>query len=188
MNIWFIFRFPVAKKFQATQLQSCSNKQSQKTKCKCVRYFETRLLEKYENFQNTLWKRNNPLCRWWCRLHEDNKLDLVYVVKMLALLHCMKTNGEKTDNLHRFCPITIFIWLLYLITFTADVGLLTTIDYYDWLLFHGRISGHTETQLFWHFSVGQFATTSNHSLLSATKKWGWLQNLRSCECILRFPQ
>ena len=63
-------------------------------------------------------------------------------------------------------------WLLYLITFTADVGLLTTIDYYDWLLFHGRISGHTETQPFKHFSVGQFATTSNHSLLSAAKKWG----------------
>ena len=92
--------------------------------------------------------------------------------QMLALLHYMKTNGEKPGNLPRFCPITIFIWLLYLITFTADVGLLTTIDYYDWLLFHGRISGHTETQLFKHFSVGQFATTSNHSLLSATKKWG----------------
>ena len=64
--------------------------------------------------------------------------------QMLALLHYMKTNGEKPGNLPRFCPITIFIWLLYLITFTADVGLLTTIDYYDWLLFHGRISGHTE--------------------------------------------
>ena len=59
------------------QLQSCSNKQSQKINCKYGRYFETRLLEKYENFQKTLWKINNLLCRWWCRLHEDNKLDLV---------------------------------------------------------------------------------------------------------------
>ena len=80
--IWFIFRFAVAKKFHPTQLQSCSNKQSQKTKCKYGRYLETRLLEKYENFQKTLWKRNNLLCRWWCRLHEDNKLDLV-------LLQCL---------------------------------------------------------------------------------------------------
>ena len=36
------------------QLQSCSNKQSQKINCKYGRYFETRLLEKYENFQKTL--------------------------------------------------------------------------------------------------------------------------------------
>ena len=55
---------------------------SQKTKCKYGRYFETTLLEKYENFQKTLWKRNNLLCSWWCRLHEDNKLDLV-------LLQCL---------------------------------------------------------------------------------------------------
>ena len=30
----------------------------------------------------TLWKRNNLLCQWWCRLHEDNILDL-------ALLQCL---------------------------------------------------------------------------------------------------
>ena len=35
---------------------------------------------------------------------------------------------EKTGNLQKFCTITIFIRLLYLGTFTADVGLLTTID------------------------------------------------------------
>ena len=38
---------------------------------------------------------------------------------------------EKTDNLHKFCTITVFIRLLYLVTFTADVGLLTTTDYHD---------------------------------------------------------
>ena len=42
------------KKFHATQLQRCSNKQSQKTKCKYGRYFETKLLEKHENFLKTL--------------------------------------------------------------------------------------------------------------------------------------
>ena len=46
---------------------------------------------------------------------------------------------EKTDNLHKFCTI---------VTFTADVGLLTTIDYYDWVLSHGRIRDHTEIELF----------------------------------------
>ena len=47
----------------------------------------------------------------------------------------MKTNGEimfeKTDNFHKFCTVTIFIRLLYLVTFIADVGLLTIIDYYS---------------------------------------------------------
>ena len=38
---------------------------------------------------------------------------------------------EKMDSLHKFCTITIFTKLLYLVTFKADVGLLTTIDYYD---------------------------------------------------------
>ena len=66
----------------------------------------------------------------------------------------MKTNGEimfeKTDNFHKFCTITIFIRLLYLVTFIADVGLLTIIDYYSWLLFHGRIRDRTEIQ---HFNL-----------------------------------
>ena len=47
----------------------------------------------------------------------------------------MKTKGEisvlKTDNLRKFCIIAILIGLRCLATFTADVGLLTTIDYYD---------------------------------------------------------
>ena len=54
----------------------------------------------------------------------------------------MKLVFEKTENLHKFCTITIFIRLLYLVTFTADMELLTTIDYYD----HTR--DHTEMQLF----------------------------------------
>ena len=49
---------------------------------------------------------------------------------------------EKTEKFHKFCTMTIFIRLLYLVTFTADMGLLTTIDYYD----HTR--DHTEMQLF----------------------------------------
>ena len=48
---------------------------------------------------------------------------------------------EKTDNFHKFYTITVFIRPLYL-TFTGDMGLLTTIDYYD----HTR--DHTEIQLF----------------------------------------
>ena len=50
--------------------------------------------------------------------------------------------------------MTIFIRLLHLVTFTADVELLTTIDYYDWLLFHGRIRDHTKAQLFNLFQSG----------------------------------
>ena len=61
---------------------------------------------------------------------------------------------EKTDNLHKFCTIKIFVRLLHLVTFTADVGILTTIDYYDWLLFHGRIRDHTKIQLFNLFQSG----------------------------------
>ena len=41
----------------------------------------------------------------------------------------MKTNGEIS-----VCAITIFIRLLHLVAFTAEVGLLTNVDYYDWLL------------------------------------------------------
>ena len=36
---------------------------------------------------------------------------------------------EKMNNLHKFCTTTTFIGLLYLVTFTADMGLLTTIHF-----------------------------------------------------------
>ena len=61
---------------------------------------------------------------------------------------------EKTVNLHKLCTMTIFIRLLHLVISIADVELLTTIDYYDWLLFHGRIRDHTKTQLFNLFQSG----------------------------------
>ena len=48
MDLWFIFSFPVPKTFHATELQSSSNKDSQKTKCKCGRYLKKRTLEEYE--------------------------------------------------------------------------------------------------------------------------------------------
>ena len=54
---------------------------------------------------------------------------------------------EKTDNLHKFCTI---------VTLTADVGLLTTIDYYDWLLYCGRIRDHTEIEPFNLFQSDNF--------------------------------
>ena len=47
----------------------------------------------------------------------------------------MKLVFGKTGNLHKFSTITIFIRLLYLVTFTADVGLFTTLDYYDYYYF-----------------------------------------------------
>ena len=68
----------------------------------------------------------------------------------------MKLVFEETGNLHKFSTIAIFIRLLYLVTFTADVGLLTTIDYYESLLFHGRISDDTEIQPFNLFQSDNF--------------------------------
>ena len=68
----------------------------------------------------------------------------------------MKLVFKKPGNFRKFSTITIFIILLYLVTFTADVGLLTSIGYYDWLVFHGRISDYTEIQLFNLFQSDSF--------------------------------
>ena len=80
---------------------------------------------------------------------------LVYgVILSPAWKQTAKLVFEKTVNLHKLCTMTIFIRLLHLVTSIADVELLTTIDYYDWLLFHGRIRDHTKTQLFNLFQSG----------------------------------
>ena len=80
---------------------------------------------------------------------------LVYgVILSPAWKQTAKLVFEKTVNLHKLCTMTIFIRLLHLVTSIADVELLTTIDYYDWLLFHGRIREHTKTQLFNLFQSG----------------------------------
>ena len=47
----------------------------------------------------------------------------------------MKTNGEISVWKNGYNTITIFNMQLYLVTLTTDMGLLTGIDYYDWLLF-----------------------------------------------------
>ena len=93
-----------------------------------------------------------------CLVVWTSNLCLLFTV--YCLLSFMKTKGEisvlKTDNLRKFCTVAIFIGLRCLATFTADVGLLTTIDYYDWLLFHGRNRDHTEIQLFNLFQSHNF--------------------------------
>ena len=83
---------------------------------------------------------------------------LSYLVYRVILSPAWKQSAklvfEKTVNLHKLCTMTIFIRLLHLVTSIADVELLTTIDYYDWLRFHGRIRDHTKTQLFNLFQSG----------------------------------
>ena len=60
----------------------------------------------------------------------------------------MKIDGEISVSKNGQFAQIVHNNNFYLATFTADVGLLTTIDYYDWLLFYGRIRGHTDIQIF----------------------------------------